>query len=387
VNSLEDRLRDAFGAVADTIDPATVPSPAVRMRPRAISSRRMRFVAPFAAAAAVTIIVVTMTTLAADVSPRHHAGTAPSRHHARTVKARPTAVSLPEFTLADLGSSVKVYDTRTGADVATLKPPAGQQFQDVASSGAPRTYLAAAGLSGSACHAYFYRFHLSATGQPSPLTFLRSVPDSQPTAIIGIGGGSTYAYSTTQCNTAPPGGFVGISGQAGNRTWDYPGADDYSFSLSATADGRTLALSYFPASETGSQGVQNALLNTKSSSRTVDGASRILSSVPGSPTLAISPDGRTVYACTSQGSTGTLAAYSTATGALIRVLHQWQAVSQGFACQVSTDRTGRFLLAAFTTANQQPWTWALIGFDLRTDASASVPVHPDLPFRGTQLAW
>jgi hypothetical protein len=378
VNALDDRLRDMFRAVADTVDPTTVPNPAVRTQPQAISSRRMRFIAPFAAAAAVAVVVIT-TTLAAGRPGLHP-------HHPLAVKTRPAAApNLPTFTLADLGSSVKVYNTRTGVAVATLAPPAGQQFQDVASGGAARTYLAATGLSGSACHAYFYRFQLSDTGQPSRLTFLRSVPDSQPTAITGIPGGHTYAYSTVRCAVAPP-GFVGISGRAGNRTWDYPGADNYTFSLSATADGRTLALSYFVAYGTGSQdGLENALLNTKSSSRTADGASRVLSSIPPSPTPAISPDGRTLYTCASEGSTGTLAAYSTTTGARIRVLHQWQGVSQGFVCQVSTDPTGRFLLAAVTPDVQQPYS--LIGFDLRADTSATVPVHPDLPYRGTQLAW
>jgi hypothetical protein len=63
---------------------------------------------------------------------------------------------------------------------------------------------------------------------------------------------------------------------------------------------------------------------------------------------------------------------------------QW-GYSQGFICEVSTDPTGRFLLAAVTPDVNQPST--LIGLDLRTGASETLPVHPDLPFRGTQLAW
>ncbi|HEX4659785.1 MAG TPA: hypothetical protein VH307_20550 [Streptosporangiaceae bacterium] len=378
MNTLEDRLRDAYGAVAGTIDPATVLSLAVSTQPPATSFRWIRFVAPLAAAAAVTM-VVTLTTLAVGTSPRHHARTARTRPTAAA--SRPAAASLPAFTLVDLGSSVKVYDTRTGHGVATLTAPAGQQFEDVASGGAARTFLVATGLSGSACHAYFYRFQLSATGQPSKLTFLRSVPGSQPTAVAGAAGGGTYAYSTVHCHTAPPNGGIGISGQAGNRTWEYPVGDDYAFSLAPTADGRTLALSLFVGYGPGQQDV---LLNTQSTSPTVAGASRILPAVPFSQTLAISPDGQTLYACASDGSTGTLAAYSTTTGALIRVLHQWPGLT-GFTCQVSADPTGRFLLAAVTPDVNKPWT--LIGFDLQTNASATVPIHPDLPFQGTQLAW
>jgi hypothetical protein len=392
VNVLEDRLRDAYRAVADTIDPATVATPPRSTHWRATFSRRMRLLTPLAAAAAVAVVVITITLVG---------GTSP-RHHARTVRPRPAvaAVSLPPFTLVDLGSSVRVYDSRTGAGVAKLTAPAGQQFEDVASGGAAGTFLAATGLSGQACHAFFYRFDLSATGQPSPLTLLRSVPGSQPTAVIGIPGGSTYAYSTVHCLTAPPNGGIGISGPAGNRTWTYPTGDDYADSLAVTADGRTLALSFFVAYGTGpGTGFQDVLLNTESRSRTAAGASRSLSSVPVSTTLAISPDGRTLYACASDGTTGTLAAYSTAAGAQIRVLHQWPVtesgggapgtssgyLSRGFSCQISTDPTGRYLLAAVRLGNKKHWT--LTGFDLQTGASATVPVRADLPFLGAQLAW
>jgi hypothetical protein len=403
VNVLEDRLRDAFCAVADTIDPVTVASPLSSTRRPSALSRWTRILTPFAAAAAVTAIVVTMTILAGGTHPRHHPRTSSPRHHARISKTRPTApATLPEFALADLGSSIKVYNTRTGVGVATLAPPAGQQFEDVANAGTARTFLAATGSPAPTCHAYFYRFQLSATGQPSQLTFLRSVPGSLPTAIIGVPGGGSYAYSTTHCNTAPPNGGVGISGPDGNRTWDYPSGDDYAFSLASTADGRTLALSFFVAYGTGpGTGFQDVLLNTKSSSRTAAGASRVLSSVPVSVTLAISPDGQTLYACTSDGTTGTLAAYSTATGAQTRVLHQWPVtgsgggapgtssgyMSRGFSCQISTDLTGRYLLAAVRLGGDNSH-WALTGFDLQTGAFAKVPVRAShLPLLGGQLAW
>ena len=382
MNDLESRLRDAYRAAADTIDPATIPGLAVSAEPRAALSWRMRLVrhlAPIAAAAAV-IIVAIVTTIPLGTPPRHHAQTAP-RHHPQAVKPRATpAASPPPFILVDLGSSLKVYNTRTGAGVATLTAPAGQQFEDVASGGTAQTFLAATGLSGSACHAYFYRFELSAAGQPSPLTFLRSVPGSQPTAVTAIPGGDGYAYSTAHCVTAPPNGEIGISGPAGNRTWAYDQADDYAVSLAATADGHTLAFSYPTASG-------DVLLNTSSSSPTVGGASQVVQSVPDSATLAISPDGGTLYACASDGVTGTLAAYSTATGAQIRVLHQWPLSSQGSnsSCQVSADPTGRFLLAAVTPDLNKPST--LTGFDLRTGASVTLPVHPALLFQGTQVAW
>ena len=105
--------------------------------------------------------------------------------------------------------------------------------------------------------------------------------------------------------------------------------------------------------------------------------------MPASATLAISPDGRTLYTCAPDGPTVVVAAYSTATGARIRVLHQWP--GQESSCQISLDPTGRFLLAAVTPSVPQAWT--LTGIDLRTNAVATIPVRTALPYLGTQLAW
>lgn len=387
MNDLEDRLRDAFRAAADTVDPATVATSPLRARPRAALSRRVRILAPLAAAAAVAIVVA-VTAAVGSVAPRHQA------QATRPRPAAPAAI-LPAYTLVDAGSALQVYATRTGAVVASVAAPAGQKFEDVASAGTAGTFLAATGSSGSACHAYFYRFELSASGQPSALTTLRSVPDSQPTAVVGIPGGQSYAYSTVHCDTAPPNGGVGIGGPAGDRSWTYPTGDDYADSLSATADGRTIALSFFVYGP----GFQDMLLNTTSPATAAVNAARGLPAVPVSPTLAISPDGKTIYGCASNGTTGTLAGYSVATGAQLRVLHQWPVTDSGgaagsgngydtpgFSCQISTDATGRYLLAAVSLDTTLKH-WTLTGFDLQTGASAKVPIRPNLPFRGSQLSW
>lgn len=363
MNDLEDRLRDAYRALADTVDPAEIPDLTVATESRATLTRPMRLITALAAAAAVALVAV-LITIPGGISAWHHPRAAKI---STTVPAR-----APAFTIVDKGSSLAVYSTLTGESVASLAAPAHQRFQLVASGGTARSFLAATGLAGSACHAYFYRFELSASGQPSALTFLRSVADSQPTAVAATPGGGSYAYSTVHCVTAPPNGEIGISGQVGNRTWAYDEADDYAFSLAATADGHTLAFSL--AAPSG-----DMLLNTGSTARTVDSASRILSSVPASATLAISPDGQTLYACTSTS----LAAYSTTTGAQLRELRQWP--GQGPSCQISLDPTGRFLLAAMTPNVQQAST--LIGFDLHTGVPVTIPFRAVLPYQGAQLAW
>jgi hypothetical protein len=366
VSALEDRLRDTYRALADTVDPRGVPDlTAGRERAR---TRPVRMVSALAAAAAVTLVTV-LATIPGGAPDRPH----PHAPHPRKMKTRAIpAASGPAFTVVDRGSALAVYRTRTGVRVATVRAPRGQKFELAASGGTARSFLAATSLAGSACHAYFYRFELSATGQPSPLTFLRSVPGSLPTAVAAIPGRDSYAYSAVHCVTAPPNGEIGISGPAGNRTWAYDLGDNYAFSLAAAGDGHTLAFSLADPSG-------DMLLNTNSTARTVDGASRILRSVPASATMAISHDGRTLYTCES----GTLAAYSIATGAQPRVLHQWPAGEAD--CQISLDPTGRFLLAAVAPDAQSAWT--LTGVDLRTGAPVPIPVKAALPYLGTQLAW
>lgn len=366
MSSLEDRLRDIYGALADTVDPSEVPDlPVGRERGR---TRSIRLVSILAAAAAV-ILVTVLTTIPRGAPDRPH----PHAPHPRKVKTKVIpAASGPAFTVVDRGSALAVYRTRTGAKVATLRAPRGQRFKLVASGGTARSFLAAASPAGSDCQAYFYRFELSATGQPSSLAFLRSVPGSLPTAVTAIPGGDGYAYSTVHCRTAPPNGEIGISGPAGNRGWAYDLGDNYAVSLAAAGDGQTLAFSLTSPSG-------DMLLNTNSAARTVDRASRILRTAPASPTMAISHDGRTLYTCES----GTLAAYSIATGVLLRVLHQWSA--EEVDCQISLDPTGRFLLAAVAPEAQSAWT--LTGVDLRTGAPVRIPVRAALPYLGTQLAW
>jgi hypothetical protein len=149
------------------------------------------------------------------------------------------------------------------------------------------------------------------------------------------------------CDTAPPNGLIGISGKAGTRTWSYDEGDDYTFSLAATTDADTLALSLYVAGP----GWADLLLNTDSNAATVDRASRVAPAIPYAQSLAISPDGATLYACISDGRTGTLAAYNARTGKLLKVLHRWTlATARIYFCQVSADATAVDRIAALSKA-------------------------------------
>jgi hypothetical protein len=184
------------------------------------------------------------------------------------------------------------------------------------------------------------------------------------------------------CLTAPPNGLIGISGQAGHRTWAYDEGDDYTFSLAATANAGTLALSLYVAGP----GWANLLLDTQSGAATVGGASRVLPTIPCAQTLAISPDGATLYGCISTGGTGELAAYSAATGNLIRVLHRWtQSGAGSYFCQVSADATGKLLLAGYSS-HSTPRT-SLLGINPEAGKTVTLPVYADYVIDGIGAAW
>ena len=213
----------------------------------------------------------------------------------------------------------------------------------------------------------------------------RVPPSADPgPAIAATPGGGTDAFSAVHCYPPIHNGRIEVAGPAGKHMWAYNQPDDYTFSLAATADGDTFALSDF-AGPTGNRGV-DALLNTHSSAATVDGASRIVPHVPWADSVAISPSGATLYACISSQSQGRLAAYSAATGHLIRVLRRWT-VGPGPAhfCQVSADATGNALLATYaSTATPRP---PLIGINPQTGTSVTLPIRWDYVVDGIQAAW
>lgn len=296
--------------------------------------------------------------------------------------ARPAAAAgLPAFAVITQAHALKIVSTGTGDVTGMLKAPAGLQFQGVASGGTASTFLAYANPTSvtATCHAYYYRFQLSAAGKPSAPTLVRSIAGSAATAIAASPGGGTYTYSAAHCYTFPPNGLIGISGQAGTRTWAYDEADDYTDSLAADASAGKLALSLYAGS-----GFVNLLLNTTSHAATVDKASHTLPAVPYAQTLAISPSGGTLYACISNGAADELAAYSTTTGKLIQVLHRWKLAAGGF-CQVSASASGTMLLASYASSlTPHP---DLLAINPQAGTAVKLPIQAGYMHYGVGATW
>jgi hypothetical protein len=376
MNELEDRLRDAYHAAAITVRPeavralhATSVRPLhegrglARLRAGRNGGRWMGLLIPLGAAAAVTALVLA----ALAIVPRSggHAATAPGASGGQGHGGQ-AAAALPEFTMSANGSDLQVIRTATGQVAGQVAAPAGQSFGYVAGTADDRTFLVAADLNPqTSCETFLYQVRLSASGQPSaPARFAGpGMAGVLPTAVALSADGGTAAVSTVRCAGEAAGqiggaqviGGIYLIGMATGhvtRQWAYNLADDYTHDLSLSADGSKVAFSMI-LNDSLVTGVR--VLAAGVPSGMVDSASRVVLNQPraryaGIDAAQISPDGGTLYACTTAGSawtqeTTTLAAYSATTGQRTRVLRSWPP-SAALSCALTMDPAGRYLLLA-----------------------------------------
>jgi hypothetical protein len=242
---VEERLRDAFRAAAETVTARDLPGlPTPRDRswvarrllewtPRA----RVRAVIPVVAAACVAVIVV-----AALVASRVVAG--PPGGGAATGLA-----GAPRFFAGLTGeaqdNALNIYRSATGRVVASVPAPRpDREFEAVARLGGDRMYVVAAVASSRACTTQLYRFTIGPGGRPSGLIPL-SVP--QITGVVmeltGSADGNVLAYKVA--GLCAPHQLTGVIHLATRQitTWSYgngglrPPMDG---DLSLTADGSVL---------------------------------------------------------------------------------------------------------------------------------------------------
>lgn len=227
----EERVRDAFGAAAETLTAQDLPGPplpaprsreawGLRVRaPRA----RMRALTPVAAAACVAVIAVTATVVVPKLlaappgggaaalagAPRFFAGIAPN----------------PDGRYP-WSTELNIYRSANGRMVASLPMP-GQEhaFAAVARLGGDRAYVAAAMTSFRACTTQLYQFTIGPGGRPSRLTPL-SVPQvtGSVAELVGSADGNVLAY-TAAGRCSPRGrSLVGVIHLATRHvtTWTSP---------------------------------------------------------------------------------------------------------------------------------------------------------------------
>jgi hypothetical protein len=247
VNAIEDRLRDAYRAAAETIPPEAVAGLDCRPAPR--PRARARFLVPGAAAVAVLAVIAVVTLLGRPVPTA--GGSAVSLG-----PITPSAGPAPYFLAfqnqgqGSVADPLSVFSASSGRLIAAVTGPrSAVQPGAAAALGDGRTFIVASysgRWSGPACGltSRLYRLRLAADGRPASLV---------PLALPAIAGyvdllaatpdGGAIAYDAQVCDLPLAGmSVLGVmnttTGDVRQWTWRKPGVDVSWLSLSN--NGRTL---------------------------------------------------------------------------------------------------------------------------------------------------
>jgi hypothetical protein len=355
MREMEERVRDAFGAAAETVtaqDLPGLPTPAGRSWPgrglRAWAPRmRMHVLVPIAAAACVTAIVVTATL----VVPRLLAGPPTGRTNGVPVGAPKFFAGVAEYPLGQYPPStvLHIYRSTTGRVVATIQPPAHDHVFAAVSrlGGSDRTYVAAAMTSFRGCRTQLYRFSIDSRGRPSGLTPL-SVPrvTGSVMELVSSADGNVLAY-TASGRCAPGHQVAGVIHLATRQvtTWAISNGPLHAGSISLTSDGSVLG---FAAGGNGPFAPQDVwVLPTNAPPGPLTRHARKVVDVPtGAFRVVLNSTGSRAYVETQSAPRGgavVLGLYSTITGKRIRLLGRLGSLAQG-ELSVAMDAAGQHLL-------------------------------------------
>jgi hypothetical protein len=405
MSNLEDRLRDAFRADAETVRAETIADLSARpMRraPKRAGSRRLaRAVAPLAAAAAVAAVAIGIW-LVTPLLPEHgHPGPGASASSpprlllptgtpvsrgvtgpvpspvlgpaaSRGVETSAPASGTPRFYVTVWivsggptggATSLIVRDTASGKVVGRLDPPRGEGFRSLAAPAGDSTFVTPVG-SNSGCTSQLYQFTLNRQGQPGPLVPLHiTVPGnySEFGDLAVTPDGRTIAYATYLCGRG--GGEVGVINLATRHVRVWSTSDPMQpAGLSLSADGSLLAYDTLPGAR---------ILNTSAPAGPLQERSRIVSRTAG--WAALTADGASLYLCTTSTSspaatrgTVTYGTYSIETGHQ-QVIASWPGLPYP-QCWASLDPpSGRYLLVQYPVSvpNASSWVRPAI-LDLRS---------------------
>lgn len=424
LSAVEDRLRAAYRAAADTIEPEGIaglnpPVTAGRTRSRGRSRGRSpagrgRVLVPLAAAAAIVTIAVgvpAMRTRLPAAAPRATAvpqatviGTGrtlpgpAARGPAIPPGAPPFYVTAPEG-----ANTVVVFAAATGKTVATVPAPhSGDNFYGIAATGDPSLYVAAVGHAYQ-CGTHLYSLRLGTSGQFAgwrPLS-VPSLPEDM--FSLAVTPDSHYlAYAGEYCAGPDAGtGDIGFLNTAGAivRRWTTPGNEDIA-SLSLSASGSQIG---FVIQQTKLYVPLAGVLPTDRPAGPVAEQAVWHYSVPGTSgrapyAAAVTPDGGRFYVCEAAGGSApdlmvTFSLRDLAVSAMqdhvapSRKPTASKTLAGSGPCALSLDPSGRFLLAETAggdEAGSQP-TMQLI--DTRTGTVTSLPAGGISGQQGVWATW
>jgi hypothetical protein len=209
VNTLEDRLRDAYRAAAETVRPEAIlpdallsPPDHARRRARRTGraghgASRRRVLMPLAAAAAVIAVVAVVAVLLPRAAPGL------GRGKPTTGQATPTLLTTPAYFVAmnwTTHPSMYVINATTGAQGARISLPFPKTDLVGVATGDGQTFVVAA-TAPEGCSTTLYRFSLTANGTPSAMTAFTTVAGQigDPWAMAVSAGARFVAYQTLAC--------------------------------------------------------------------------------------------------------------------------------------------------------------------------------------------
>ena len=398
--TIERRLRAAYADAAAFVQQhdlhADAPARPASPPGRGACGPRITLAA-LAAAAAVLLIAIT-----AVIVPRS-LNVGSQGHHARAANGGPAAL-LPRYLMVvhTYPWRLDVRNVATGALTADPAVPDGDNWDALAAQG-PQTFIASkTELELGPMRSYFYRLAVGSHGQVTSIRRVGPGVDGIVDAAAVTPDGRYVGYMT-EIVYGPHGsdsrGEVVLANLPTGKviaSWPVPVSDEIA-SLSVDGSGNTLAVSAYsysnPGVGTNAQIAHGDLtqwtsvLRPATSGTPLDRLPRLL---PQAGTLALSPNGRILYEFLQVGKISSqphhdknpvtfhLAAVSTRTGSVIRVLHTWRAVWGAFIPQLAPGPAGRYLLMAEGASLARVNTTT----GQYTELSGTVPEIPPLNLNG-----
>jgi hypothetical protein len=419
LTTIERRLRDAYTDAAATVQQHDLnPNAQPAMPPSRPGRGRRGLLVSLAAAAAVLLIAI--APLAIFRSP--HPG--PQRQHPTVPASEPVptptltsypgqATAPPRYlvTLDAVGSGLlEVRNAVTGALTASISVPTarGSCYWYALAAQGPRTFIAseditlpssASSLMPSSV-SYFYRIAISSHGTVTSISRAGPVVQGAVAAASATPDGRYVGYllmtSYGKNNNLARLQVVLANLATGKvlASWPVPASDSIA-SLSIDAGGNALAISAYYYSN---YNFHTTYPNARKHADLVQWTSVLRPATSGTPigklpkllpqagTLALSPDGGTLYEFLQAGHvtgasfrdpdlvTFDLAAINARSGAVVFVLHTWQAVWADFIPQLSLSPPGGYLLIADNTS--------LARINAATGQYTALPTIPSIPSVG-----
>jgi hypothetical protein len=416
LTTIERRLRDAYADAAATVQQhdlnPNVPAQPV-MPPRRPGRGRRSLLVSLAAATAMLLIAI--APLAISRSP--HPG--PQRQHPKAPASKPVPTPTPAphpgqatapprylVTIHAVGSGLlEVRNAVTGTLTAAISVPTAVGYWYALAAQGPRTFIAseditlpssASSLMPSSA-SYFYRIVIGSHGTVTSIS--RDGPVVQgAVAAASVTPDGRYAGYLLMTSYGKNNNLARLQVVLANlatgkviASWPVPASDSIA-SLSIDAGGNALAISAYyysnynfhtayPNARKHADLVQwTSVLRPATSGTPIDKLPKLL---PQAGTLALSPDGGTLYEFLQAGHvtgasfrdpdpvTFDLAAVNTHSGALVSVLHTWQAVWADFIPQLSLSSPGGHLLIADNTS--------LARINTATGQYTALPTIPSIP--------